>query len=99
MFGLISTEELEGLGQLMVKQLKNRWGDTNYLKRFVIGIDRSKMKLFDAEESAQDLVDDTPVADKGNFSSRMKEEKSNDGSVLSYRKRNTEKKSNFGGFK
>ena len=100
MFGLISTEELEGLGQLMVKQLKNRWGDTNYLKRFVIGIDRSKMKLFDAEDSAQDLVDDTPVADKGNFSSRMKEEKSGDNSsgVLSYRKR-VEKKPNFGGFK
>ena len=100
MFGLISTEELEGLGQLMVKQLKNRWGDTNYLKRFVIGIDRSKMKLFDAEDSAQDLVDDTPVADKGNFSNRMKEEKSGDNSsgVLSYRKK-AEKKPNFGGFK
>jgi archaellum biogenesis ATPase FlaH len=100
MFGLISTEELEGLGQLMVKQLKNRWGDTNYLKRFVIGIDRSKMKLFDAEDSAQDLVDDTPVADKGNFSNRMKDEKSGDNSsgVLSYRKR-VEKKPNFGGFK
>ena len=59
MFGLISTEELEGLSQLMVKQLKNRWGDTNYLKRFIIGLDRSKMKLFDAEDSAQDLVDDS----------------------------------------
>ena len=101
MFGLISTEELEGLGQLMVKQLKNRWGDTNYLKRFVIGIDRSKMKLFDAEDSAQDLVDDTPVADKGNFASRMKEEQKqgNDDSVISYRKRTGDKKPNFGGFK
>ena len=101
MFGLISTEELEGLGQLMVKQLKNRWGDTNYLKRFVIGIDRSKMKLFDAEDSAQDLVDDTPVADKGNFASRMKEERKegNDDSVISYRKRTGDKKPNFGGFK
>lgn len=101
MFGLISTEELEGLGQLMVKQLKNRWGDTNYLKRFVIGIDRSKMKLFDAEESAQDLVDDTPVADKGNFSTRMKEEQKddNDNGVISYRKRVGDKKPNFGGFK
>ena len=65
MFGLISTEELEGLGQLMVKQLKNRWGDTNYLKRFIIGIDRSKMKLFDAEDSAQDLVKKKP--DFGGF--------------------------------
>ena len=69
MFGLISTEELEGLGQLMVKQLKNRWGDTNYLKRFVIGVDRSKMKLYDVEQYAQtDLVDsgqpDTSIASK-----------------------------------
>ena len=59
------------------------------------------MKLFDAEESAQDLVDDTPVADKGNFASRMREEKqeSNNDSVISYRKRTGDKKPNFGGFK
>lgn len=54
MFALISTEELEKIGQLMVKQLKNRWGSIDSPKRFIIGIDRSKMKLFDAEESAQD---------------------------------------------
>lgn len=60
MFGLISSEELESLGQLMVKQLKNRWGDVNSTKRFVVGIDRSRMKLFDAELSAQALVDDSP---------------------------------------
>ena len=60
MFGLIASEELEELGQLMVKQLKNRWGDVSSPKRFVIGVDRSRMKLFDAEESAQqDLVKDT----------------------------------------
>lgn len=59
MFALISSEELEDLGQLMVKQLKNRWGDINNPRRFVIGIDRSRMKLYDAEESAQqDLVKD-----------------------------------------
>jgi hypothetical protein len=59
------------------------------------------MKLFDAEDSAQDLVDDTPVADKGNFASRMKEEQKqgNDDSVISYRKRTGDKKPNFGGFK
>jgi hypothetical protein len=59
------------------------------------------MKLFDAEESAQDLVDDTPVADKGNFASRMKDEKQegNNDSVISYRKRAGDKKPNFGGFK
>ena len=59
MFGLISSEELEDLGQLMVKQLKNRWGDLGNNKRFVIGIDRSRMKLFDAEPSAQNLVNDS----------------------------------------
>ena len=50
MFALISTEELEQIGQMMVKQLKNRYNDPTYKKRFVIGIDRSKMRLFDADE-------------------------------------------------
>jgi hypothetical protein len=58
MFALISTEELEQLGQLMVKQLKNRYNDPTMNKRFVIGIDRAKMKLFDVENSAQiDIID------------------------------------------
>ena len=58
MFALISTEELEQLNQLMVKQLKNRYNDPNTFKRFVIGIDRGKMKLYDVEQGAQDdLVD------------------------------------------
>ena len=57
MFALISTEELEDLGQMLVKQLKNRYNDPTKYKRFVIGIDRSRMKLYDVEESAQtDLV-------------------------------------------
>jgi replicative DNA helicase len=101
MFGLISTEELEGLGQLMVKQLKNRWGDTNYLKRFVIGVDRSKMKLYDAEESAQQgIVDDGPVADKGAFGERMKAERGeNKDNILSYRKNKPKSKPDFGGLK
>mgnify|MGYP003336085855 CR=1 FL=1 len=65
MFALISTEELEQLNQIMVKQLKNRYGDPNLYKRFVVGVDRSKMRLYDAEASAQvDIVDsgqeDTP---------------------------------------
>lgn len=65
MFALISSEELEALGQIMVKQLKNRYNDLNYYKRFVIGVDRSKMKLYDAEQSAQEnIVDDTPLMDK-----------------------------------
>ena len=70
MFALISTEELESLNQLMVKQLKNRYNDLGTNKRFVVGIDRSKMKLYDCEQEAQnDIVDsgqdDTPSFDKG----------------------------------
>jgi hypothetical protein len=53
MVALISTEELEELGQLMVKQLKNRYGDPSAYRRFVIGVDRSKMKLFDLDVAAQ----------------------------------------------
>ena len=56
MFALISTEELEELNQVMVKQLKNRYNDVGLYKRFVIGIDRSKMRLYDVEESAQSNI-------------------------------------------
>ena len=65
MFALISNDELAENNQIMIKQLKNRYNDPTYNKRFVIGVDRSKMKLFDAEETAQiDIVDDGPVFDK-----------------------------------
>ena len=58
MFALISTEELEGLGQIMVKQLKNRYNDPTIFKRFVVGIDRAKMRLYDVEQKAQeDILD------------------------------------------
>ena len=58
MFALISTDDLEGLGQILVKQLKNRYNDINLNKRFVVGIDRAKMRLYDCEQSAQeDLLD------------------------------------------
>ena len=60
MFALISSEELEQLGQIMVKQLKNRYNDPTINKRFVIGIDRAKMRLYDCEQSAQD-----DILDKG----------------------------------
>ena len=73
MFALISTEELEGLGQIMVKQLKNRYNDPTFNKRFVIGVDRGKMRLSDVDETEQDLTDDTPVFDKGEMSERFKE--------------------------
>ena len=59
MFALISTEELESLGQIMVKQLKNRYNDLNMNKRFVVGVDRAKMRLYDCEQSAQDDILDS----------------------------------------
>ena len=59
MFALISTEQLEDLGQIMVKQLKNRYNDPTTNKRFVIGVDRPKMKLYDAEASAQNDIADS----------------------------------------
>jgi archaellum biogenesis ATPase FlaH len=84
MFALISTEELQQMNQIMVKQLKNRYNDPNYFKRFVIGIDRAKMKLYDVEQVAQeDLVDAGQVDDKplNSFGDRERRTK------------------NFGGFK
>ena len=81
MFALIRTEELDDLNQVMIKQLKNRYNDPSYYKRFVLGIDRSKMKLYDVEESAQkDLSDsgqdkDTgPAFDKSKFGERQRSE-------------------------
>ena len=59
MFALISTEELEGLNQIMVKQLKNRYNDPTIFKRFIIGIDRAKMRLYDCEQKAQEDVLDS----------------------------------------
>jgi archaellum biogenesis ATPase FlaH len=64
MFALISTDELDKLGQFMVKQLKNRYNDPTMHKRFIIGVDRSKMRLYDVNETEQTLQDDTPVFDK-----------------------------------
>jgi replicative DNA helicase len=59
MFALISTEELEQIGQILVKQLKNRYNDPTMNKRFVVGIDRAKMRLYDVEESAQKNIVDS----------------------------------------
>lgn len=69
MFALIKqSDELASLNQIMVKQLKNRYTDASYNQRFVIGIDRSKMKLYDCEPEAQDLInEDKPVFDKSDF--------------------------------
>ena len=67
MFALISTDELEQLNQIMVKQLKNRYNDPGLNKRFVIGIDKSKMKLYDVEQQAQEDLLDGPVFDDSKF--------------------------------
>ena len=58
-FALITTEDLEKLGQIMVKQLKNRFNDPTINKRFVIGVDKSKMKMYDVESSAQVNINDS----------------------------------------
>jgi len=66
MVALIATDEMKALNQMLVKQLKNRYADPEMYKRFALGVDRSRMRLYDCEQSAQDdLVDDTPVFDMG----------------------------------
>jgi len=87
MFALISTEELQQLNQILIKQLKNRYNDPSYFKRFVVGIDRAKMKLYDVEQSAQeDLVDTGQVDDKPL-------------NTFGDRERQSGMKNKFGGFK
>jgi len=73
MFALISSEELENLGQIMVKQLKNRYNDPTIFKRFVIGIDRAKMRLYDVDQSAQkEIVDSGQDIEYNKSSSSLK---------------------------
>lgn len=81
MFALVSNEELEQLNQIIVKQLKNRYNDPSFYKRFVIGVDRAKMKLYDVEASAQvglsdagQVQDDVPMFDKSEFGKRQRSE-------------------------
>jgi len=83
MFALIKTDELEQLGQIMVKQLKNRYNDPTIFKRFIVGIDRAKMRLYDCEQTAQD-----DVLDNG----QEQEYNNNDENTKSF-------KDKFGGFK
>jgi len=77
MFALISSEELEELGQIMVKQLKNRYSDPTMYKRFTLGIDRAKMRLYDVEQSGQDGITDSGQPDKplNTFGNREKPQK------------------------
>ena len=85
MFALITSEELEEMGQIMVKQLKNRYNDPTYLKRFTLGIDRGKMRLYDVEQSAQNGLADAGHTDKPLNTFGDREQQS--------------KKKNFNGFK
>ena len=78
MFALISSEELEELGQIMVKQLKNRYNDPTFHKRFTLGVDRAKMKLYDVEQAAQmgiaDAGHDKPLNTFGTREERPKKQ-------------------------
>jgi len=89
MFALVTSEELSELNQLMVKQLKNRLNDVTLNKRFVIGVDRSRMRLYDVEQSAQDDLSgdtvDRSVMDNSDFGQRLEEEKFNRDSFKNFR--------------
>ena len=76
MFALISTEELEGLNQIMVKQLKNRYNDPTIFKRFVVGVDRAKMRLYDCEQKAQDDIVDNGNEEEYNIEEKKTPKKS-----------------------
>ena len=86
MFALITTEELQQLNQIMVKQLKNRYSDPNNFKRFVVGVDRAKMRLYDAEDSAQ-----ADITDSGQVK--------NDAPLNTFGNREKKFNKNFGGLK
>ena len=74
MFALISSEELQDLGQLVIKQLKNRYSDPSMNRKFIVGVDRAKMTLYNVEQSAQDdLIKDDNVFDNTEISQNLKE--------------------------
>jgi hypothetical protein len=77
MFALISSEDLEEMGQIMVKQLKNRYNDPTFHKRFTLGVDRAKMKLYDVEQAAQNGIADAGHSDKPLNTFGTREEKQN----------------------
>jgi hypothetical protein len=83
MFALSSDEELQSLNQMMVKQLKNRYNDPTSNRRFVIGVDRAKMKLYDVEQTAQnDIVNDKPAFDNSSSGVRVNTERKFDKSTF-----------------
>jgi len=67
MFALMSNEELEALGQMKVKQLKNRYNDPTMNKSFIVGVDRAKMRLYDVENTAQNIVDSNQTKEKETY--------------------------------
>jgi archaellum biogenesis ATPase FlaH len=76
MIALMSNEELQEMNQMVVKQLKNRYNDPSYMRKFIIGVDRAKMKLYDVEQHAQeDLIDNGPAFDDTDSGRRMKQER------------------------
>lgn len=76
MIALMSNEELQEMNQMVVKQLKNRYNDPSYLRKFIIGVDRAKMKLYDVEQHAhEDLIDNGPAFDNTDSGKRMKQER------------------------
>ena len=77
MLALISTDELADLGQIMIKQLKNRYNDPSYYNKFVVGIDRNKMRIFDTENSAQTTLSNP--SDTGLYTQKTRAEKDTSG--------------------
>lgn len=83
MIAIMSNEELQEMNQIVVKQLKNRYNDPSYLRKFIIGVDRAKMKLYDVEQSAhEDLIDTGPALDKTDTGARIKNERKFDKSTF-----------------
>ena len=79
MFAIISTEELQDLNQILVKQLKNRYSDPSFNRRFIVGVDRAKMTLYNVEQSAQDdVLDEAAVFDNSEVHNRNIKEAFND---------------------
>lgn len=93
MLALIRTEELDEINQILIKQLKNRYADTAINKRFVVGINRSRMKLFDLEKSAQ-----TSISTASSFSPKGKMNKVEEPDIPLY-DRSKPRPTDFGGFK
>jgi hypothetical protein len=67
MFDLMTNDELDALGQMKVKQLKNRYNDPGVNRAFILGVDKAKMRLYDVENSAQNIVNSNQTKEKENY--------------------------------